>query len=96
MYDFYYMWSDEDVNYDEDIYEGVYEDWEIQKNQRLLMLELGQLIRETLVLPQVDNDHDLMPLERYQVVLSPKLSREENVIIDTWRKGKLPDYYPLR
>lgn len=30
MDDYTYMWSDDDNDYDEDIYnEGVYEDWEI-------------------------------------------------------------------
>ncbi|KAH1114061.1 hypothetical protein J1N35_007439 [Gossypium stocksii] len=53
---FGYMWSDEDFDYEKDIYkEWVCEDWEIQENQQLLMLELSQLRGETPVLFQ-DND----------------------------------------
>ena len=44
MDNFDYMWSDDEIDYDDEIYEeGVYEEWEIQENQRVLMLELSQL-----------------------------------------------------
>lgn len=29
---FYYMWSDEELDYDDEIYDGVYGEWEIQEN----------------------------------------------------------------
>ncbi|KAK5836726.1 hypothetical protein PVK06_012526 [Gossypium arboreum] len=48
MDDFDYMWFDEKINYDDEIYEGVYEEWGTQENQRLLMLELSQLRGEVL------------------------------------------------
>ncbi|KAK5792901.1 hypothetical protein PVK06_034030 [Gossypium arboreum] len=81
MDDFYYLWYHEDFDYDEDIYEErVYEDWEIQENQHLLILELSQLRGETIVLPQDFNDHDDMPSERYQEVLSPVISWARRVV----------------
>lgn len=51
MDDFNYMWLDEYFDYDDEIYEeGVYEDREIQENQRLLMLEFNQRRGETPVI----------------------------------------------
>ncbi|KAK5811230.1 hypothetical protein PVK06_026554 [Gossypium arboreum] len=62
-----YIWSGDELDYNADIYEeAVYEDRDIQENQRLLMLELSQLQGETPVLSQDDNDHIGIPLEKYQ------------------------------
>ncbi|KAH1031505.1 hypothetical protein J1N35_043679, partial [Gossypium stocksii] len=41
------------MNYDDGIYEeGVYDEWEIKENQRLLMLELSELKDEVSTDPQ--------------------------------------------
>ncbi|KAK5793230.1 hypothetical protein PVK06_034370 [Gossypium arboreum] len=82
MDDFYYIWSDEDFDYDGDIYEDkVYDDWKIQENQRLLMLKLSQLQGEIPDHPQDDNNRNDMPSKRYQEVPSLKLHRKNKVII---------------
>lgn len=53
MHNYTYMWSNDEFNYDEDIYKDeVYEDWEIKENQRLLMLESSQLQEESPIFDQ--------------------------------------------
>ncbi|KAH1089170.1 hypothetical protein J1N35_016427 [Gossypium stocksii] len=76
MDDFYYMWPDEDFDYDQNTYkEGV------------------QLRGETPDLSQDNNNRINVTSERYHDVLSLKLSKEKNDIIDACEEGELLDYY---
>lgn len=92
MYNFDYMWLDEDLDYDTDIDdEGVYEDWEIQENQQLLIIELSQLQGETLT-PFQDNDNSInVHSGSHQDEPSRGLSKEKNSTTNSYDERELLD-----